>query len=209
MTVGSLVESAAEVINANPLLARVGAYYHDVGKLISPSNFVENQMSNENTHESMNPEQSAAIIVNHVQNGIELAKREGLPDEIIDFIPMHHGTLLVSYFYEKARELFGDENVDISKYRYSGPKPNTKETALVMLADACESAVRSITEPDQQKVENVINNLFKNRLEDGQLNDSPLTLKDLQKIKESFINILLGQHHKRIRYPKQEEMENL
>lgn len=209
MTVGSLVERAAEAIGANPLLARVGAYYHDVGKLLSPANFVENQISNENTHENLNPEDSAAIIINHVSNGIELAEREDLPQEIIDFIPMHHGTLVVSYFYEKAKELYGEESVDIEKFRYKGPKPNTKETALVMLADACESTVRSITEPDQQKVENVINNLIKNRLEDGQLNESPLTIKDLQRIKESFVTILIGQHHKRIRYPKQEEMENL
>ncbi|MCX6151511.1 MAG: HDIG domain-containing protein [Ignavibacteriales bacterium] len=209
MTVGSLVERAAEAIGANPLLARVGAYYHDVGKTVNSDYFVENQMDNENSHSKLDPKASAAIIINHVTKGIDLAKEEKLPAEIIDFIPMHHGTLVMSFFYEKAKELYGDSNVNIIDYRYKGPKPNSKETALVMLADACESTVRSIDEPDPAKVENVINSLFKNRLADGQLDESPVTLKDLKIIKEIFLNILLVQHHKRIRYPKQDEMENL
>lgn len=207
MTVGSLVERAAEAIGANPLLARVGAYYHDIGKSLNPSNFVENQLTNENRHENLEPGESVKIILDHVKNGVELARQENLPQEVIDFIPMHHGTLIVSYFYEKARQKYGEENVDISRFRYSGPKPNTKETALVMLADACESTVRSINEPDPVKVENVINSLIKNRVEDGQLDESPLTLGDLKKIREAFLSILLGQYHKRIRYPKQDEME--
>ncbi|MGE5401885.1 MAG: HD family phosphohydrolase [Ignavibacteriales bacterium] len=209
MTVGSLVENAAELIHANPLLARVGAYYHDIGKTLSPFNFVENQLTDENRHENLTPKQSAALIIEHVKNGIELSHQYNLPQEIIDFIPMHHGTLVVSFFYEKAKALYGEENVDINAFRYKGPKPNSKETALVMLADACESTVRSIQNPDPSKVENVINGLIKNRLEDGQLDESPITLSDLKKIKESFLYILLGQHHKRIRYPKQDEMENL
>ncbi len=208
MTIGSLVERAAEAIGANPLLARVGAYYHDIGKTLNPHNFVENQMSNENAHEQLSPSESANLIISHVEKGIDLARKEGLPQEVIDFIPMHHGTLVVGFFYEKAKELYGEQNVNINDFRYEGPKPNTKETALVMLADACESTVRSIDEPDAQKVENVITKLIKHRVDDGQLNDSPITLNDLKIIKETFLSILLGHHHKRIRYPKQEELEN-
>jgi putative nucleotidyltransferase with HDIG domain len=208
MTIGSMVESAAEDINANPLLARVGAYYHDIGKSLDPEAFVENQMNNVNIHESLKPEKSAELIIDHVNQGIELAKESKLPKEIIDFIPMHHGTMVVSYFLQKAEEELGKDNVNPDDYRYPGPRPNTKETALVMLADACESTVRSMNDPDAQKVENVINKLIQYRIEDGQLDDSPLTFKDITKIKESFLNVLIGQHHKRIRYPKQDEMEN-
>ena len=209
MTIGSMVESAAEEINANPLLARVGAYYHDIGKSLDPETFVENQLNNENVHEQLKPGKSAGLIIDHVNQGIELAKEHKLPQEIIDFIPMHHGTMVVSYFLQKAKEELGEENVNPDDFRYPGPRPSTKETALVMLADACESTVRSMTEPDAKKVENVINNLVKIRVEDGQLNDCPLTFKDITKIKKSFLNVLIGQHHKRIRYPKQDEMENV
>lgn len=209
ITVGSMVERAAEAIKANPLLARVGAYYHDVGKTVNSEYFVENQMDKVNNHEKLSPKQSTDIIVNHVTKGIEIAKKGKLPKEIIDFIPMHHGTLVVSYFYERAKELYGAENVNIQDYRYKGPKPNSKETALLMLADACESTVRSIDEPDPAKIENVVNGLVKQRVDDGQLDESPITLSDLKLIKETFLNILLGQYHKRIRYPKQDEMENV
>lgn len=208
MTIGSLVESAAEDIGANSLLARVGAYYHDIGKTINPQGFVENQLSNQNIHEKIDPHKSVSIIVNHVKKGIELAKKYKLPQEVIDFIPMHHGTMVISFFYEKAKEEFGEDKVNIHDFRYPGPKPNTKETALVMLADACESTVRSMQQPEVQKVENIINNLFKARIDDGQLDDAPLTLNDIKKIKESFLGILIGQYHKRVRYPKQDEMEN-
>lgn len=208
MTIGSLVEHAAEVINANPLLARVGAYYHDIGKTITPNGFVENQLNNTNVHENMKPENSKELIIDHVRKGIELAREYNLPDDIIKFIPMHHGTMVVSFFYEKAKTLYGEDKINVSDYRYPGPKPNSKETALVMLADACESAVRSMKEPEPAKVENVINNLFKARIEDGQLDEAPITFRDVSKIKEAFLTILIGQHHKRIRYPKQDEMEN-
>ncbi len=208
MTIGSLVESASETIHANSTLARVGAYYHDIGKSLSPESFVENQMGNGNLHENLKPKESAKIIIDHVIKGIEVAEKYKLPQEVINFIPMHHGTMVVSYFYEKAKELYGKENVEIKDYRYPGPKPNTKETAILMLADACESTVRAMTEPDQQKIENVISNLFKQRLDDGQLDEAPITLGDINKIKKAFLSILLSQHHKRIRYPKQDEMEN-
>jgi putative nucleotidyltransferase with HDIG domain len=207
MTMGTLAEAAAERIGANPLLARVGAYYHDIGKTITPKNFVENQLNNQNIHENLTPEESVELISRHVKEGIELAKENNLPQEIIDFIPMHHGTNTMTFFYEKAKERYGEEKVDIKEYQYPGPKPDTKETAIIMLADGCESAVRAIEEPDPVKVENLVDKIIKTRIDDGQLDESPLTFSDINKIKEAFLSILIGQHHRRIRYPKQDEME--
>ena len=208
MTIGSMVENAAMQINANPILARVGAYYHDIGKTIKPEGFIENQLDNINIHESLSPKESVDLIREHVLGGIELGKANKLPKEILDFIPMHHGTMVVNYFCEKAKELYGEDNVNENDYRYPGPKPNTRETALLMLADAAESAVRSMDEPTPEKIENYINYLFKIRIDDGQLDESPLTFNDIHKIKESFLSILISQYHKRIRYPQQDEREN-
>ncbi len=208
MTIGNMVEAAAEEIGANPILARVGAYYHDIGKTLNPEAFIENQTHNENIHDKLDPRESARIIIDHVRNGIKLAEEHKLPKEIIDFIPMHHGTMVVSYFYEKAKELYGEDKVDINDFRYPGPKPNSKETALLMLADASESAVRSMDEADEEKINNMVTNLIKSRVNDGQLDEAPITIADIAKIKETFIKILISQHHKRIRYPKQDEMEN-
>jgi len=207
MTMGTMAETAAEKIGANHLLARVGSYYHDVGKTISPQNFVENQLNNQNVHENLTPEESVSMIVQHVNEGIELAKEHSLPQEIIDFIPMHHGRMAMSYFYDRAKKIYGEEKVNIDDFRYPGPKPNTKETAIVMLADGCESAVRSIENPDPVKVENLIDSIFKSRIEDKQLEESPVTFRDIAIMKEEFLNILLGQHHKRLKYPKQDEAE--
>lgn len=208
VAMGTLAETTAEAIGANTLLARVGAYYHDIGKTLDPESFVENQMTSENVHEKLAPEKSVRLILDHVKKGIELAEKNNLPKEIIDFIPMHHGTMVISYFYEKAKEIHGEDNVDIDEFRYPGPKPNTKETAIVMLADACESTVRAMTNSDAQKIENVISNLINSRIDDGQLDEAPLTFNDIRKIKESFLSILVGHQHKRIRYPQQEELEN-
>jgi len=207
MTMGTIAEAAAEKIGANALLARVGAYYHDIGKTIEPQGFVENQMNSQNLHENLPPEESAKLIVKHVNEGIELARQHKLPQELIDFIPMHHGTTVSTYFYEKAKNLYGDEKVIMDDYKYPGPKPNTKETVIVMLADGCESAVRSISEPDALKVENMINNIFNSRLKESQLDDAPITFSDISKMKEAFLSILISQHHRRIKYPKQDEAE--
>ena len=207
MTMGTLAETAAERIGANPLLARVGAYYHDIGKIITPQNFVENQLNNQNLHENLTPEESANLIRRHVNEGIELAREHKIPDEIINFIPMHHGTTVISFFYDKAKKTYGEENVTLQDYCYSGPKPNSKETAIVMLADSCESAVRSIDDPNAENMENIIDNIIQDRVETGQLNEAPVTFSDISKIKEAFISILIGQHHKRIKYPKQDEVE--
>lgn len=207
LIMGNLAEAAAEKIGANPLLARVGAYYHDIGKTITPLGFVENQMGNQNVHEDLKPEESVKMIIRHVKEGIDLAIGAKLPAEIVDFIPMHHGTTKITFFYEKAKEMYGEENINEEDFRYPGPKPNTRETAIVMLADGCESAVRSITDPDQAKVENMIYNIINSRIKEGQLDDAPVTFRDITMIKNEFKKILLGQYHKRIKYPKQEEME--
>lgn len=208
LVIGTMVERAAEAIGANPLLARVGAYYHDIGKLTEPELFIENTGEISSVHAELEPKESARKIIEHVSKGIELAKKNKLPKEIIDFIPMHHGTLLISYFYEKAKEKYGNENVKEEEYRYPGPKPNSKETALVMLADACESASRTIEDDDPKKLENLVANLIKQRLDDKQLEESNLTLSELEKIKQVFISVLSGQKHKRIRYPNQDKMES-
>jgi hypothetical protein len=207
MTMGTIAEAAAEKIGANSLLARVGAYYHDIGKTLEPQGFVENQMNSQNLHENLPPEESVHLILKHVNEGIELAKQHKLPQELIDFIPMHHGTTVSTYFYEKAKNLYGEEKVKIDDYKYPGPKPDSKETAIVMLADGCESAVRSISDPDPSKVENMINNIFNSRLKEGQLDEAPITFRDISKMKEAFLSILISQHHRRIKYPKQEDVE--
>ncbi len=208
LVIGTMVEDASTLIEANPLLARVGAYYHDIGKTYYPEAFVENQFDDVNIHDKLPPEESVKIITRHVTKGIEFAEEFGLPRQIIDFIPMHHGTLIVGYFYEKAKELYGEDKVNEEDYRYKGPKPNTKETALLMLADACESAVRAMNEIEPKKVENLVSNLIEYRLRDGQLDNSELTFKDIKVIKDTFVKVLLNQHHKRIRYPNQDEIEN-
>jgi putative nucleotidyltransferase with HDIG domain len=209
LIIGTMVEEASNLIGGNSILARVGAYYHDIGKVYYPEAFVENQTKGENIHENLPPEKSAQIIIEHVDKGIELAKENGLPEEIIDFIPMHHGTLLVSYFYEKAKKLYGEENVKEEDYRYKGPKPNTKETGLLMLADACESAARAMIDETQEKLENLVANIIRERLEDGQLDETNLNFRDLKLIRSAFVKVLINQSHKRIRYPHQDKMENM
>lgn len=204
---GNLSEQAAKEIGANQILARVGCYYHDIGKIMNPDYFVENQMDS-NKHEELNPSLSAKMIIAHVKNGIKLAERFRLPNEIINFIPMHHGTNLVSYFYEKARTEEGE--IDTTHeyiYRYPGPKPQTKETGIVMLADSVEAATRSIEDPTPAKLETQISEIIKARFLDGELDECDLTLKDLIKIKQSFLKTLVGIHHHRIKYPESADEE--
>lgn len=204
---GNLSEQAAKEIGANQILARVGCYYHDIGKILNPDYYVENQMDS-NKHDDLNPSLSAKMIIAHVRNGIKLAEKYRLPKEIIDFIPMHHGTNLVSYFYEKART--DDGEVDTTHeyiYRYPGPKPQTKETGIVMLADSTEAATRSIEDPTPAKLETQISEIIKARFLDGELDECDLTLKDLIKIKQSFLKTIVGIHHHRIKYPENIESE--
>jgi hypothetical protein len=205
---GNLSEQAAKEIGANQILARVGCYYHDIGKIVNPDYFVENQMDS-NKHEELNPSLSAKMIIAHVKNGIKLAERFRLPREIINFIPMHHGTNLVSYFYEKARTDEGE--IDTSHeyiYRYPGPKPQTKETGIVMLADSVEAATRSIEDPTPAKLETQISEIIRARFLDGELDECDLTLKDLIKIKQSFLKTIVGIHHHRIKYPENADEED-
>ncbi|HQG13984.1 MAG TPA: HDIG domain-containing protein, partial [bacterium] len=208
--VGILGEAAAESIGANPLLVRVGAYYHDIGKLKKPQYFIENSKSGENKHEKISPNMSALVISAHVKDGMELALSSGIPKRIADMIPQHHGTRLMSYFYAKAKE---GENPDVEKvdekdFRYPGPKPQTREAAILMLADTVEASVRALKEKGsariQQTVERSINDIFA----ESQLDDCELTLQDLHDIAKAFVRILLGIYHQRIEYPKNEEDKN-
>ncbi len=203
MMVANLCEAAAEAIGADQILARVGAFYHDIGKLQKPLFFIENQsyFGVENPHDNINnPRLSKMVIISHTKDGVELAKKEGLPQEIINFIQQHHGEALAGHFYNQAVQLEGKENVQQEQFRYSGPKPNTKETAILMLADAVESAVRSLKSPSPDEIENMINKIITERLNDGQLSDSPLTLKDIKLIAVTFNRILRGMQHDRIKY---------
>ncbi len=207
IVMGNLSEPAAKEIGANQILTRVGCYYHDIGKIANPDYFIENQMDS-NKHEELNPSLSAKMIIAHVKNGIKFAEKHRLPKEIIDFIPMHHGTNLVSYFYEKARTEEGE--IDTTHeyiYRYPGPKPQTKETGIVMLADSVEAATRSIEDPTPAKLETQISEIIRARFLDGELDECDLTLKDLIKIKQSFLKTLVGIHHHRIKYPETADEE--
>ncbi|MEO8665862.1 MAG: HDIG domain-containing metalloprotein, partial [Ignavibacteria bacterium] len=203
---GNLSEAAAESIGANQILARVGCYYHDIGKLTKPQYFIENQLDQNNKHNDLNPSISTKIIISHVKDGMDMAKKHNLPQEIINFIPMHHGTTLVSYFYDKAKNASKEEVIDYI-YRYQGPKPQTKETGIVMLADSIEASTRAIEDPSPQKLETKIRDVIRNRFMEGELDECDLTLKDLTKIKESFLTILMGIHHHRIKYPDKNQLE--
>ena len=202
LMVANLCEAAAAAIGADSILARVGAFYHDIGKLQRPLFFIENQsyFGVENPHTTLTPRQSKMVITLHTKDGVDIAKKYGLPQVIIDFIQQHHGESLAGYFYNKAIEQEGAENVQEGQFRYPGPKPNTKETAILMLADALESAVRSLKKPTQEEVEAIVNKIFTERLNDGQLSDSPLTLKDIKIIAMTFNKILRGMQHERIKY---------
>ena len=202
LTVSHLCENAAEAIGANPVLARVGAMYHDIGKLLRPMFFVENQSfyGIENPHKSCTPRFSKMLITAPPKDGVELEKDAHLPQIINNFILQHHGTSLVSYFYNEALKEEGAENVNEEQFRYPGPKPNMKETAILMIADAVESAVRAAKNPSNEEIDAIIDKIIKERLNDGQLSDSPLTLKDLKTIAETFSRMLRGMHHKRIKY---------
>lgn len=202
LIVSQLCEAAAEAIGANPILARVGTMYHDIGKLMRPLFFVENQSfyGIENPHKNYAPRFSKMLITAHPKDGLELAKECHLPQVINNFILQHHGTSLVSYFYNEALKQEGEGNVKEEQFRYPGPKPNTKETAILMIADAVESAVRAAKNPSNEEIDKIIAKIIKERLNDGQLDDSPLTLKDLKTVSDTLSRMLRGMHHKRIKY---------
>jgi putative nucleotidyltransferase with HDIG domain len=198
--VGTLAEAGAKEVGCNPLLCRVAAYFHDIGKAVSPQYFVENQRSGENPHDRLSPEMSARVIIDHVRNGGEIAKRHKLPQPIVDNIYMHHGTGLLYFFYQQAKAV--DPNVDPAQFRYPGPKPNTREAGIVQLADKVEAACRSIKEPTPDRIRKMIQRIISSTLSDGQLEDCPLTLQDLYKIAAKFEEVILAIHHQRIEYPE-------
>ena len=202
LMVANLCEAAAAAIGANSILARVGAIYHDIGKMQRPYFFIENQsyFGVENPHTTLAPRHSTMVITSHTKDGVDIAKKYGLPQVVIDFIQQHHGESLAGYFYNKAVEQEGKENVSEGQFRYPGPKPKTKETAILMLADALESAVRSLKNPTPEETEAMVNKIFTERLNDGQLSDSPLTLKDIKIIAMTFNKVLRGMQHERIKY---------
>jgi len=203
LVVGNLADAACKAIGAHALLARVGAYYHDIGKLSKPGYFTENQGVSGSKHDALTPTMSKLVIMNHVKEGIELAQKSNLNPPIIDFIQQHHGSSLVYYFYRRALEhLEEDQTVKEEGFRYPGPKPKTKETAIVLLADSVEAASRALREPSPSKIEEVVHKIINNKFIDGQLDECDLTLKDLEKIAAVFIHVLGGMYHSRVSYPE-------
>ncbi|MFL5725796.1 MAG: HD family phosphohydrolase [Chloroflexota bacterium] len=221
LMVGNLAERAAEAIGADPLLTRVAAYYHDIGKLANPMAFIENQAGGENIHDRLEPADSAQILKQHVADGIDIAYQSKLPKALIAFIPQHHGTAIMSYFYARARgaaaEPFGGPSteeggraaakVDERKFRHAGPKPQSREAALIMLADGVEASVRSLSSRDEAAIRAMVARIIEERLGDGQFDECDLTLRDLERIREAFIAQLLGMYHQRVAYPQNKVVE--
>lgn len=204
MMVGSMVEAAAEEIGANSLLAKVMSYYHDIGKMEHARYFIENQKPGQNAHDSISPFMSKTLLIAHVKDGVELGMKYKLGKPIIDGIVQHHGTTLISFFHNKALDLReeGDSEISEDDFRYPGPKPQFRESALVMLADSIEAAARSLDEPTPTRLQNIVRNIIQRKFTDGQLDECNLTLKDLSKVEQAFVKILLGIYHQRIDYPK-------
>ena len=205
--VGNLSKAAAESIGAHPILTRVAAYYHDIGKLRMPHYFIENRRGTEDVHRNLSPNMSALIILSHVKEGVEVAEKYKLGRKIIEIIGQHHGTSLVTYFYNRAKELEDPKlySIDEKDFRYGGPRPQTKEAGIVMLADAVEAASRTLEEPTPKRIETLVQNVVENIFVDGQLDECELTLKDLHSIQKNFTNILIGIFHQRIEYPERTE----
>ncbi len=221
LMVGNLAERAAEAIGADPLVTRVAAYYHDVGKLANPLGFIENQAGGENIHDQLDPAVSAQIVKQHVADGIDLAYKSKLPKALIAYIPQHHGTAIMSYFYarakEKAAEPYGGiataegakaaAAVDPRPFRHIGPKPQTREAALIMLADGVEASVRSLSSRDEPAIRAMVSRIIEERIADDQFDECDLTLRDLELIREAFVGQLLGMYHTRIAYPQSEVVD--
>jgi putative nucleotidyltransferase with HDIG domain len=219
--VGNLAERAASAIGADPLLARTAAYYHDIGKLANPMAFIENQAGGDNIHDQLDPEDSATILRQHVPDGIDLANKAGLPKPLMAFIPQHHGTAVLGYVYGKARDAaaqpFGGQGakaglaaadaVDKSLFRHGGPKPQSREAAILMLSDGVEASVRSLSSRDEATIRAMVSQIIQERLSDGQLDECDLTIHDLESIREAFVGQLLGMYHQRIAYPANKVVE--
>ena len=221
LMVGNLAERAAEATGADPLLARVAAYYHDVGKLANPGSFIENQAGGDNVHDELSPEVSAQVLKAHVADGIDIAYRARLPRPLIAFIPQHHGTARIAYFLAKAREQAAAplgglgtaagraaaDAVDERRFRHNGPKPQSREAAILMLADGVEASVRSLSSQDEPTIRAMVGRIVDERLDDGQFDECDLTLRDLERIREAFVSQLLGMYHQRIPYPGNKVVE--
>jgi hypothetical protein len=204
LIVGNLSDAACVAVGANGLLARIGAYYHDIGKLQKPEYFIENQDIKKNVHDELTPTMSKLIIMNHIKEGLELAKKYSLSPVLWDFIQQHHGKSLVYYFYRRALE-GKEENQEVAEegFRYPGPKPNTNETAIVLLADSVEAATRTLKDPTPDKIIETVRKVINNKFIDGQLDECELTLKDIEKISSVFSKILNGIYHSRVNYPQE------
>ncbi|HRY28743.1 MAG TPA: HDIG domain-containing protein [Elusimicrobiota bacterium] len=210
LIMASLAEPAAEAVGANGLLCRVGAYFHDIGKLVKPEYYVENQGALGNPHEPLPPNMSRLVIQSHVKEGMVLAQQYGLDKIIVDFVRMHHGTSRIEYFYRRAIEQSADlDDLGTEEYRYPGPKPNSRETAILMLADSVEASVRTIDSPTHQRLQDQVGKIIGTKMNDGQFDGVPLTLADLHEISESFVNTLTGIYHSRIPYPEASEEPEL
>jgi putative nucleotidyltransferase with HDIG domain len=206
LMVGQMVEAAAEAIGANPLVAKAAAYYHDIGKIKKPAYFVENQLGGENKHEKLAPSMSSLILISHVKDGVELARKTKLGERIVDIIQQHHGTSLISYFFHKAKNHAANPNqVNIGDYRYPGPRPQTKEAGLVLIADQVEAASKTLTEPTPARIQGMVQKIVNNIFADGQLDECELTLKELHLIAKHCNKILSGIFHQRIHYPQPAE----
>ncbi len=201
INVANLAEAACYAIGANGLLARVGAYYHDIGKLAKPQYFIENQPKGRNPHDKLKPQMSASIIRSHVAEGLKLAEQENLPDVVRDFIAEHHGTQHISFFYEKAREMDPDAQLNHADFTYAGPKPQSKETAVVMLADSVESASRVLQDPSPDRIRDLVERIVGGKIAEAQLDQAPLTLRDIDIVKDHLVLVLAGMYHQRIDYP--------
>jgi putative nucleotidyltransferase with HDIG domain len=199
--VGNLAEAAAEAAGVNPLLARVSAFYHDIGKIKMPDYFVENYRGPASKHDSLTPHMSSMIIVNHVKEGVEIARQHKLPQPVIDIIQQHHGTSLITYFYQKAKDQETNRQTDEAEYQYPGPKPQSRVAALVMMADEVEAASRVLSEPTPARISSLVNRIVNRIFLEGQLDECQLTLKDIHEVKRCFNYILTGIFHRRIDYP--------
>jgi hypothetical protein len=201
--VGQLAEHAAQAIGANSLRTRVGALFHDIGKMVKPEYFVENQGGGRNRHDELSPSMSALVVASHVKEGIELAHKWRLPEQVVAFIPEHHGTSIMKFFYNKALNSAGDAAVKVDDFRYPGPKPQSRETAILMLADAVEAATRSLAKPTPGRIREVVKQIADERMLSGELDECGLTMQDLARVRQAFVPLLTGIHHARIAYPGQ------
>ncbi len=201
LVVSQLAEHAAQQIGADPLLVRVAAYYHDVGKILAPQMFIENQLQGANVHDTLKPEESASIVIDHVSRGLELAAKYRLPKRLADFVAQHHGTTLTAYFHRKAVRANGSDSVVEKRFRYPGPKPQSREAGILMLADSVEAAMRAEHPSSAEAIRSIVDGIVNERLRDGQLDESDLTLRDIQVTKDTFCDVLQGLYHPRVKYP--------